>query len=138
MSHAQVIRDLLRVQLNTVSGSFPTAFENMPYVPVVGTAWQWAVLLWAQTENPTMGDEFLREVGIYQVMLNFPKSEGPDALGAQAAIIRAGFARGLTLEQGQVQVKILRTPYLSPPIPTEGAWYSVAVSVPFVANVQPG
>lgn len=137
MAAEQIIRDLLRIQLNTISGSFPTVYENMPYTPTIGTPWQWAILLWAQTENPTMGDDFQREVGIFQVGLSFPRSQGPDALNVQSAIIRGGFKRGLTLSQANVKMRVLHSPYLSPAFPSDGAWYQVAVSVPFVADVQP-
>jgi len=132
-----IIRGLLRVQLNTISSGFPTAFENSPFVPVVGTPWQWATLLPAQTEDPSYGDGFKREVGIFQVMLSFPKAEGPDNLQARGEILLQGFRRGTSLVQGNVAVKMIRSPYLGPPMPPDGVWYRVPVSVPFIADVQP-
>jgi hypothetical protein len=133
MSHV-TIRKLLEVRLNTVGGVFPTAFENAPFVPTNNVAWQSANLLPGQTENPDYGDSHHREVGVFQVTLYYPRNAGSQAALTRAELLRAGFARGLDLQEGSVKVKILRSPYIGPAT-DDDAWYRVPVSVPYTADV---
>ena len=129
-----VIKKLLEVRLNTVGGIFPTAFENVPFTPVVGTAWQSVHILPGQTENPTF-DSLKREVGLMQVTLNFPQKAGAAEALARAELIRAGFVRGLSMVEGNVSVRILRSPYVGPAA-NDGVWYQVPLSVPYTADVS--
>lgn len=129
-----LIRKLLEVQLNTVGGTFPTAFENAPFTPQAGTPWQAVSLLPGQTSNPTRGDAHKREVGVMQVTLCYPTKTGAQALMARAEVLRSGFARGLSLVEGAVTVKILRSPFVGPAT-NDGSWYKVPLSVPYEADV---
>jgi len=128
------IRKLLEVQLNTVGGVFPTAFENVPFTPTNGVAWQQASLLPGRTENPTFGSAHKREVGVFQVTQHYPRNIGSQAALARAEALRAGFARGGSLEESNVKVRLLNSPYIGPAA-NDGAWYSVPLSVPYVADV---
>lgn len=129
-----VIRKLLETRLNTVGGVFPTAFENLTYKPQDGTPWQAAHLLPAPTQNPTLGDGYKREHGIMQTMLCYPKNVGVQPIHARAEVLKAGFARGLSMTEGLVTVRILRSPYSGPAM-NDGPWCKVPVSVPYEAEV---
>jgi hypothetical protein len=130
------IRKLLEVRLNAVAPNLPTAFENVPYTPAQGTAWQRAQVLKAPTANPTMGDGFTRELGIFQITLNYPENPGAQAAEAQAKVLRDWFARGLSLDSGKVHVLVDQAPYESSGL-NNGAWFVVVVSVPFHADIFP-
>lgn len=133
MSNA-VIRKLLEQRLNTITPALETVFENMPYTPKLGTPWQQVHLLFAPTANPTMGSPHHREVGEFQVSLNYPPMAGSQASSSRVQLIRQTFYRGLTMEEGTLRVLIDGTPYQlrSQQLPN---WYFVAVAVPFIADV---
>jgi hypothetical protein len=128
------VRKLLEVRLNTVGGVFPTAYENAPFKPV-SDPWQQVFLLPARTENPTMGDGFKRETGVFQVTLHYPNNTGPAPATQRAELLRAGFPRGLTLTEGNVRVMIDEAPYIGPGA-SNGTWFDLPVSVPYVADVN--
>jgi len=131
----QIIRDLLRVRLNAIAMPLPTSWENVPFTPVT-SAWQKVDMLWAQTENPTMGDNFRRENGIMQVSLFYPPNAGPDPAALRAGSLAAWFPRGLSLVSGTLRVLIDRSPFIGP-ASQSGNWYFLPVSVPFLGDVQP-
>lgn len=135
MSQA-TIRKLLEQRLNSVSGALTaqTAFENVPFRAADGTAWQAATLLPAAPENPTLGDDFHREVGVLQVMLFFPKNKGPAEATAQAQLLMAGFKRGTTMSEGSLRVLIDTTPQVGPGRNVND-WYQMPVSIPYLADV---
>ena len=131
-----VIRSLLEVRLNAITPNIQTAFENVPFTPVNPTPWQRINLLPARTLNPTLGDSFKRETGIFQVTLNYPENAGPAAAATQAELIRAQFVRGTSLISGKVRVLIDEAPYVSPAM-SDGGWYRLPISIPFIADVFP-
>jgi len=134
MSH-QLVRDLLRIRLNAISSPLPTAWENVPFTPGV-VAWQKVDMLWARTENPTMGDRFRRQNGVMQISLMYPPNAGPDPAALKADALIAWFFRGYSAVSGSVKVWIDRTPYIGPAMQS-GNWYLLPVSVPFLGDVQP-
>ena len=133
-----VIRELLRVQLNSVSASFETAWENVSYKPIINTPYQAAWLLPAEVENPSYGggtgQRLERHPGILQVSIFYPSNAGPEPAAIRAEVIKAAFPRGLTLSSGSLRVLIMRSPFSSAGRP-QGAWYMVPVSIPYVADV---
>lgn len=131
----EVIRKLLETQLNLAAGGVAIAFENVPYTPIDGTPFQSVNLLPGQTENPTMGDGFKREVGILQVMLNYPTKAGPQPAAARAEALRTAFKRGTTFVSEAVRVLIAESPFIRPALQGDG-WYMLPVSIPYIADVQ--
>ena len=129
-----VIRKLLETRVNTVGGVFPTAFENTPFTPVVGTPWQAVALIPGQTQDPGQDSSVKREVGVLQVMLKYPKNAGAAAATQRAETLRAGFPRGLSLQEGNVLLRIFSSPYIGTAVP-DGAWLSVPLTVPYTADV---
>ena len=130
-----IVRKLLETQLNAVTPAIATAFENVPFNPTVGVAFQIVSLLPGQTENPTMGPAFQREVGIFQVLFAYPINAGPQAAMARAELVRAAFARGLTLTQGIVRVLIDRSPFIGP-AKQDAEFYWLPLSIPYAADVN--
>ena len=128
------IRRLLEVRLNANAGGLPIAFENVPYQPTQGTAYQRCTLLPAQSDNPTMGTAHYRQPGIFQVSLFYPQSVGPASASARAEALRAIFPRGLSLEDAGVRVLVASTPSISSGNNVEG-WFTLTVSIPFTADI---
>ena len=104
------VRIALETKLATITPALSTAYENVPFTPVTGTAYQAAYLLPATPANPTMGDGYYREQGIFQVTLMYPLQAGPKTAADRAELIRTAFKRGTTLTSGTVSVIIDRTP----------------------------
>lgn len=104
------VRIALETKLATITPELSTAYENVPFTPVTGTAYQAAYLLPATPANPTMGDGYYREQGIFQVTLMYPLQSGPKTAADRAELIRAAFKRGTTLTSSTVSVIIERTP----------------------------
>lgn len=132
----QSIREALEVRLNALSPALATAWENTPYTPVQGTAYQRTTLLPAPSRNPSMGSSTVltREAGILQVSLFYPEGAGPAAAQARAELTRGHFPRRLTLTADGITVHITNTPYIHPAI-QEPDWYHLPVSIPWRADV---
>lgn len=132
-----VIRKLLETHLQGVSAfDLPTAWENTSFTPAVGTAWARVVTLHGKSLNPTMGDGFSREPGIFQISLSYPSDSGASDAMKKADELCSSFKRGLALVEGAVRVLVDKAPYVGG-IVSDNAWFRVSVSVPFVADVQP-
>lgn len=130
----EVIRKLLEQRLNTITPALDTVFENTPYTPTKGVAWQAVHVLPAPTQNPTLGDQHHREVGEFQVSLNYPPNAGSQAANARAQLIRETFPRGLSMAVGTLRLLIDQTPYLLRAQQSPN-WYFLAVAVPYTAEV---
>ncbi len=103
------VRAALEAKLNAMTPALATAWENVPYTPVSGTAYQAAYVL-PVTENPTMGDDHHRLAGIFQVNLFYPLQTGTLTAATRAELIKTTFKRGTTMVSGSVSVIVERTP----------------------------
>ena len=104
------VRIALESKLSAMTPSLSTAWENVPFTPVTGVPYAAAYLMPATPANPTMGDGYYREQGIFQVTLMYPLQAGPKTAADRAELIRAAFKRGTTLTKSTVSVIIERTP----------------------------
>ena len=95
-------------------GASNTAFENVKFTPKLNQPYQLSRLVPLPVENPTLGDDYHREVGFYQIVLSYPKGEGVGAIATQADKIKDYFKRGTTLVEGSDKVIVDRTPETSP------------------------
>jgi hypothetical protein len=129
------VRAALEVKLAAITPALATAYENAPYTPVAGTPYQAVYLMTATPENPTMGDGFYREQGIFQVSLFYPLQAGPAAAAARAELIRTAFKRGTALTSGTVTVRISRTPEIGQGRVDGDRWHQI-VRVQYFAGVN--
>ena len=104
------VRIALESKLNAMTPALSTAWENVPFTPVTGTPYQMVFLLPATPANPTMGDGYYREQGIFQVTLMYPLQAGPKTAADRAELIRAAFKRGTSMTSGGITTIIERTP----------------------------
>ena len=95
-------------------GSSKTAYENVSFTPSANQPYQLSRLIPLPVENPTLGDNYHREVGFYQVVLSYPKGLGVGDLAVMADKVKAYFKRGTTLDEGTDRVIVDRTPETSP------------------------
>lgn len=95
-------------------GAANTAFENVSFTPDAAKPYQMSRLVPLPVENPTLGDNYHREVGFYQVVLSYPKGTGVGLIAVMADKVKDYFRRGTTLTEGSDKVIIDRTPEITP------------------------
>ena len=128
------IKAALEIALASITPALITVFENADYVPVTGTPYQRVNIMSIEPENPTFGDNFRRERGIFQVSLMYPLNAGAGTAITQAELIRQKFYRGATFVNAGVTVTIERTPEVSAGYVDVDRW-RVPVKVRFYANI---
>lgn len=126
------IRSALEAALAAMSPALSTSWENHPFTPVVGTAYQRVHLLFAEPQNPEIG-RFTQERGFLQVQLVYPLGTGPAAAATRAELIRDTFYRGLALTASGVTTTIEKTPEIAPGR-FEDDRYVVTCRIRFFAN----
>lgn len=127
------IRTALETALNSMSPAVSTAWENVAFTPVAGTAYQRVDVLFAEPANEEYGAGH-REQGYMQVKLMYPLQVGTGTVAARAELIRTTFYRGASFTSGGVTVIVERTPEVSPGS-VEGDRYAIPVKVRFFANI---
>jgi hypothetical protein len=103
------IRAALETALNAMSPSVLTAWENVPFTPTPGTAYQRAFIRLARPDNTEISRRHV-ERGFMQVSLCYPLNTGPGAVEARADLIRATFYRGASFTSGGITVTVINTP----------------------------
>jgi len=112
-------------------------YENTFFTPPTdGSEYLTTALLLAAPENPTMGDAFYREVGVFQVNVSYPINGGAGKAYARATQVRDIFKRGNSFQAGGITVIAARTPQIVSGL-AQGDRYVIPVRVPFFANVMP-
>lgn len=104
------IRNALETALASISPGIDIAHQNEAYDPQPGVPYCEAYLLVAPPSNPTMGDGFYQEQGVFQVTLQYPALVGTLDCATRAELIRALFKRGATFSDGGVAVMVDLTP----------------------------
>lgn len=130
---AALIRQALEVALAAMSPSLPTAYENAPYTPTTGTAWQRVNIMHAEPRPLEQGGKLHEEPGFMQVTLFYPPNTGPAAAEARAELIRSTFKHGSQFTASGVTVTVSNTPSITM-IPEED-WFSLSVRVPFYSFI---
>lgn len=136
MSIAQV-RAGLETRLVSVPGGIPaaqTAFENVSFIPTQGVNYQTVTLAPSPPENPTFGDGYYRENGIFRVRLYFQNSLGVNATQIAAEKIRDWFKRGTSVVSGGIITTVLRTPDISMGMLIDDR-YSLTINIRYFASV---
>lgn len=112
------------------------AAEGVAFVPDATKTHLADHLLPAETENPSMGRDHRRYVGIYQVDVDAPASSNVGDLRNLANDLVAHFPRGLALTHAASSTKVLiiRTPSISPIIP-DGGRMKRAVSIRYQTDL---
>ena len=105
------VRAALQSKLDGMSPALATAWENFKddSVPIDGVPYQAAYLL-PSVENPTMGDNYHRLIGVFQINLYYPLKEGTATAEARAELIKTTFKRGTSMTSGGITTRIERTP----------------------------
>jgi hypothetical protein len=128
------IRRALETKFVEVSGDLPTEFENGELPDNELTAEQEVYLLFAEPDNPTMGDGHYRQSGIMQITLRYPLNEGSEPAALRAELLRLAFHRGLSVSADGVTTHVHKTPEIGEGRKVNGKWV-VVVKVRFYADI---
>jgi hypothetical protein len=128
------IRSALETRLNSLSPAISTAWENVEFLPVVGTPWQRVNILWAAPENTTLGCARRFERGIFQITLHYPMNKGASEIDDRANLLVAHFYRGLAMTNDGQTVRITSTPSRKI-LGDDGKFFKMVVSINFNAEV---
>lgn len=133
------IRAALEGHLATLTPSWPTAWENVPFTPTAGQPWQRATILFADTRPLGLSAGAPEEwSGHLHIQVWTPAGQGPQAAEARAALligdraagITGHFYRGQSLISGGATVTIYQ-PTTRPALTSDPAWFGVPVLIPF-------
>jgi hypothetical protein len=125
-----LIRQALETQLNTITPTLATAWENVPFTPVSGVAYQQVNLVIAGNKDITVSDSSYIMTGFLQVMLVYPIGTGAKLASTRADLLLSTFKRGLELTASGVKVRIHKAPVIAPAI-IDGAFYKLPVTIYF-------
>lgn len=128
------VRTALEAKLNTMTPILATAWQNVGYTPVTGTPYQVAYLMPAIPSNPTLGDGFYREQGIFQISLFYPLLAGAQAAEVRAELIRTTFKRGTAMISGSVSVLVDTTPEIGQGRADDDRWH-IPVKIRYSAGI---
>lgn len=138
-----IIRQQLEVAVAALTPAIDTELENGPtYTPTVGRPYQRVNLLFGTPQNPTLGDNFYREIGFVQITLCYPQGKGSGDADARAQLIRNAFPQGRSFVAGKVTTIISGTMAKAPGA-TGGSrtqasdHFETVCKVPFFSNVLP-
>jgi hypothetical protein len=133
MSQAD-IQNALENALHAIAPALDTVHANESYEPVAERPYQECYTLFATPGNPTVGDGFYQELGIFQVNLQYPQGVGTLDAATRAALVRAVFKRGATFVSNGVTVQIDKTPEIPMGQPDGDRW-KVVIRAPFHADI---
>jgi hypothetical protein len=115
-------------------GEFSTAYEGITYKPQTNTPYQRINLLRAEPDNTALGSAYFREVGIFQVSLFYPMGTGVNLIEQRAETIREHFKRGTGLTNGNVTVRITKTPNVKSVLRDDDR-LSLVIDIPYQREV---
>lgn len=128
------IRSALETHLAALTPALATAYENGKFNPPAATVpYQRVYLLPGTPENPTLGDGYYRQIGIFQISLIYPLKAGPGAAAARAELLRTHFKRGTSMTFGGATVIVRRTPGIAAGFPDNDR-YVVPVTIDWYSH----
>lgn len=128
------IRIALEKELIRLDSTFPIAISNVKFKPTSGVSYQSCKVIPQTVENPTYGDNFHRENGVFQIMLCFVLYEGEGDILLKADEVKEWFYRGKSITQGTTTVTIRTTPTIGTAYVTEDR-YCIPISIFYYANL---
>lgn len=107
------MRSAIEAAINGMSPAVSTAWQNVPFTPTPGTAYQRVEWLLARPTNNEFGSNY-RQDALCQVTLCYPAGQGPAAVETRAELLRSTFRRGTSFTASGVTVVSSDTPEVMP------------------------
>lgn len=111
-----------------------TAYDNVHFTPVDGTAWAEVTIIPSQPEPSSIGVHGIDDhVGVFQIALYYPKHKGRADIVAKADAIAAVFYAGAKFAYNGQDVYITSCGRSGGKL-VDG-WFSIIISVNYLAQV---
>jgi len=115
-----IVKKLVETRLLTITPTISIAFEGVKFTPVDNQPYLKTQFYIDNPTDNTLGCNYYRENITFQVFVAYPENKGTgDALNI-AESIRALFPKGLSLQDSNVSVRIIKTPHIGSSIPAQG------------------
>jgi hypothetical protein len=124
------IKKALERRLASITPSVPTGYENVEFNPPVDSMYQRCQFIISQPEDTVLASGFSRERLQMQVFIADMKGKGTAGVIARAELVRATFAKGLSLVEGTTRIHVLKTPHIGSVFPTQDR-----ILIPVIINV---
>jgi hypothetical protein len=134
MSREKIIQ-ANETHLKALAPDFATAWENVNFKPPALAPFQAPTHLFAEPDNRGSKDSPYLQRGIFTVTLAYPTNQGGGAAQAKANDISEHFKRGTTINAGDFNVIIERTPEITGGV-IEGDRYIKRVRIRFFAHID--
>lgn len=122
-------------RLDALSPAISTAKDNVNFTPVVGAPYQDTALLPASPDNSTQGAGHFKEIGLFQVMLCYPKGTGAGDARARAELTKTHFKRGTTMTESGLIIIVISTPTIAPAF-IDGDRYKLPISIFYQCDIN--
>ena len=127
------IRAAFATKLLTYTSVPSIAWENVPFTPVIGTAYIKPVLLPGEPQQAEIGTNGInRHYGIFQISIFAPAGKGIATISSLRDGLIDFFKRGTTLTHSGVTVRI-RKAYPAPQM-QETDWLHQPITIQFTAD----
>lgn len=100
-------------RLNTITPAIETAYEGVSFTPTFGVPYQRVQLSPSRPLNPTLGGNYHREKGTFQIFLCYPTNLGTVEILDRAELTRSYFKQGDSFSEGSTTIIIVGTPYIA-------------------------
>jgi hypothetical protein len=127
------IRAALETALAALTPALPTAWENIPFEPVTGQAYQQAFVQLAEPENIEYGGVY-EQAGIFQINLRYPTKTGTADSTSRAEMIADLFKKGASFQSIGLIVTIYKPTHIGKGAVVEDRWL-VPVRVFFHSHI---
>ena len=127
------IRKAFEKKLITFTPANTISFENASFTPVNNVPYYECRLAPQDVLNPTLGDNYHREVGVFQIVLCFPAGNGGQAAAAKAEELKQFFRRSTTLVESGTTVIVDKTPSIGRGY-IESNRYCVPIRISYFTN----
>lgn len=126
------IRKVLEKAVKDYDNAFPTAYENVEFIPVKGKPYQQLFIIKSVVNNE-ISRNFQYE-GILQLNLVYPINDGSAAIETRANGIQSYFYRGNTFYDNVTSITITNTPNIEQGYRTDSYWIVPIVIKWFAQN----
>lgn len=113
MSTLSNITKAFNKRLATITPNIEIAYEGGSFTPTYGVPYQRVQLSPSRPLNPTLGGNYHREKGTFQIFLCYPSNAGTTTILDRAELTRSYFKRGDSFSEGDSTIIIMGTPFIS-------------------------
>lgn len=129
------IKQAIEIKLNSILPAIQTSYENTPFAPTNGTAYQEVAILPAYNDNIFIDNSGYLSYGLVQILLKYPIGGGTKAILDRVKLYLDNFKSGSNLTKDGIEVNIQGTPSIKN-LGVVGDRFVYAISINYMAHYQ--